>query len=89
MRSYFREADVLKTHKPHTVIGGHCLAMEFVKQLEAGDAGGSQDDFGKFLRTIDGYLNTDALGKQFGKADVYDNAKLNWANSARDSRPER
>ena len=82
MRSYFREADVLKTHKPHTVIGGHCLAMEFVKQLEAGVADDFRDYFGKFPMTIGEYLNTDAAGKQFGKSDVYGNAKVNLANNA-------
>ena len=82
MFSYFREANVVKTHNLHAVIERHCLTMEFIKQLEAGDAEDFQDYFGKFLRAIDGYLNTDALVKQFGKADVYDNAKLNLANNA-------
>ena len=27
------------------------------------------------------YLNTNARGKQFGRADVYDNAKLNLPNT--------
>ena len=72
---YFRDADIAKTHKPHTGVAGNCLAMEFIKQLGAGGAEEFQDDFGKFVRTIGEYLNTDALGKQFGKSDVYDNTE--------------
>ena len=49
----------------------------------AGEAGDFRDAFGKFLRTIVEYLNTDTQREQFGKADVYDNAKLNLANNAR------
>ena len=66
MLSYFRGANIVKTHKLHAVIEIHFLAMEFDKQLAAGDAEYSQDDFGKFLRTIGDYLDTDAPGKQFG-----------------------
>ena len=39
--------------------------------------------FGKFVRRIGEYANTDAVGKQFGEADVYDNAKLNLPNEGR------
>ena len=59
MFDYFRGADVVETHKLHTVIQNHCLAMEFTKQMEAGEAGDFQDAFGKFLRTIDDYLSTE------------------------------
>ena len=83
MFNYFTEADIAKTHRIHTVMENHCLATEFIKQLEAGDAEDFQDDFGKCLRTIGEYLNTDAFGKQIGKADVNDNAKLNLDNNAR------
>ena len=57
--------------------------MEFITQLEEADAEQFQDDFGKFIRGIDEYMNTDALGGQFGKAVVYDNTKLNLANISR------
>ena len=63
---YFREANIEKTHKLHTGIAGHFVAMEFIKQLEAGGAEECQDDFGKFVRTIGEYLNTDALGSNLG-----------------------
>ena len=36
--------------------------------------------FGKDLRRMDEYLNKEALGKQFGQAGVYDNAKINFPN---------
>ena len=80
---YFREADIAKTHKLHTGIAGHCVAMEFIKQSGAGGAEEFQGDFGKFARTIDEYLNTDALGKQFGESDVYDSTKMNSGNNSR------
>ena len=35
--------------------------------------------FGKVFGWMGEYLNTDARGKQFGKVDVYDIAKLNFA----------
>ena len=57
--------------------------MEFIKQLEAGGAEEFQDDFGKFVRTIDEYLKTDAHGQQYEKSDVYDNTKTNLGNDAR------
>ena len=57
--------------------------------MEEGESGDFQDAFGIFFRTIDEYLNTDAPAQQFGESGVYDNAKLNFANSARESRIER
>ena len=69
--------------KLHTVIGRHCLTMEFATQLELGEAEAFQDMFGEFLRTVGEFLNTDARGKQFGRSDVYDNTKMNLANTAR------
>ena len=80
---YFREADIAKAHKLHAVIGRHCMAMEFIKHSEEGGSGDPQDDFGKFLRAIDEYLDPDAPGRRFGKSGVYDNAKLNLANNER------
>ena len=89
MFSYFSAANIVKTRKFRPVIERHFMTIVFVKRLGSGDSEDFQDDFGKFLRTIDEYLNTDALGAQFGKADVYDNAKLNLANNSRASRLER
>ena len=86
---YYRGANIAKTHNLHTVMQNHCLAMESVEQLATGESEDFQDDFCKFLRTIDEYFHTDAPGGQFGKPDVYDNAKLNFPNNARDSRIER
>ena len=62
---YFRGANIAKTHKLRTAIQNHCMAMgcmamRFTKQMESGESGDSQDAFGKFLRTIGEYLNTDA-----------------------------
>ena len=65
------------------------MAMDFVKQSDAGDAMEFRDDFGKSWRTIGEYLHTDALGIQFGKSDVYDNAKLNFGQRRTDSMIER
>ena len=73
----------MKNRKLHTVIERHCLAMEFITQLELEDAEDFQDTSGKFSRTIDEFPNTGARGKQFGSSDVYDNAKMNLANKAR------
>ena len=83
MFDYFRGANIAKTHRLRTVIQNHFMAAEFVKQLETCEAWDFRDDFRKFPRAIDAHLNTDAPAKQFGEADVYDNAKLNLANSAR------
>ena len=57
--------------------------MEFITQMETGDAEDSHGAFGKFLKTIYEFPNTDARRKQFGKADVYDRTKLNLENAAR------
>ena len=54
----------MKNRKPHTVIERHCMAMGFITQLELGDAEAFQDIFGKFLRTIDEFSNTDARGRK-------------------------
>ena len=51
--------------------------------MEEGESGDFQDAFGIFFRTIDEYLNTDALGKQLGGSDVYDNTKMNLGNNSR------
>ena len=51
--------------------------------MELGDAESFQDMCGKFSRTTDEFLNTDERGEQFGRAGVYDNAKMNLANAAR------
>ena len=59
------------------VIGSHSSAIDFITQLGVNDAEVAQDEIAKFLRRMGEYLNTNARGKQFGKADVYDNAKLN------------
>ena len=83
MFDYFRDSNIVKTHKLRTVIENHFLAMEFIKQLAPCESGDFQDDFGKFLMAIGEYLNTDAPGGRFSKSDVYDNAKLNLANDAR------
>ena len=83
MFNYLREEIIVKSHKLSGVIERHCLPVEFITQLEESDTDQLQDYFGKFIRRIDEYLNTDAIGEQFGKADVYDNAKLNLASSAR------
>ena len=64
---YFRGPSIATTHKPHTVLRRHCLAMEFTKQMESGESDDLQDSFGKFSRTTDEYLNTDAPVEQFGK----------------------
>ena len=73
----------MRNRKLHTVIEGHCLAMEFVTQLELGDAEAFRDMFGKFWMPTGEFPNTDARGKQFGRADVRDNARMNLANAAR------
>ena len=57
--------------------------MEFITQLELGDAEAFRDMIGKSFRTIDEFPNTDARGEQFGKSDVYGNAKMNLANATR------
>ena len=56
----------MKNRKTHTVIERNCLAMEFITQLELGDAEAFQDTFGKFLGTMDEFLNTDARGGNLG-----------------------
>ena len=73
----------MENRKLHTFIERHCLAVEFITQLELGDAEAFQDMFGKFLRTVGGFPNTDERGKQFGRACVYYNTKTNSANTAR------
>ena len=75
----------MKKRKLHTVIERRCLSAEFVTQMEMGGAEAFRDLFGKFLRKVGGFLNTDACGEGggFGKSVVYDNAKMNLANAAR------
>ena len=89
MFNYFREAIIVKSHELSGVIERHCVSMEFIIHSDESDADQFQDDYGKLIRRIDGCLDTDALGKQFGRADVYDNAKLNFCQQLTDSRLER
>ena len=51
-----------------------------MKESEDGHFHGS---LSKFQRTIDEILNSDPVVKQFGKADVYDSARIRFRNSSR------
>ena len=59
------------------------MALEYAREMKGSEDEQFQDSFGKFIRSIDEYMNTDSIGEQFGGADVYDNATLNWTNSSR------
>ena len=67
MFGYFREANVVKTHKLRQVVQNHCLAIEFTTRLGKNDDEGFRDKFGKVLRTMGEYLNTEARGGNSGK----------------------
>ena len=67
MFDYFRGANIVKTRKLHPVIERSCPTMEFITQMEMGDAEAFRDALGKFLRTIDEFPNTDARGDNLGK----------------------
>ena len=58
-------------------------------QLDTSDARSCRDEFGAFVRRMGGYLNSDALGGNFGESGVCDNAKLNFPNTEGGSRFER
>ena len=83
MPNYFKETIIAQSRKLRGVVGRHCATLDFMKKMKESDDGQFQDSFGKFLRTIGEYLNTDSIEKQFGKADVYDNAPIILTNSSR------
>ena len=70
MCNYFRDAIVVKSHKLSGFAEGNCMPMEFITQLGESDAEQFRDEFGKFIRRICGYMNTESLWGEFGKSDV-------------------
>ena len=57
------------------LIRRHCLTVEFIGDLEEKVS----DIFIKipqFLKRADGIANSDAVGRQFGSADVYDGSAI-------------
>ena len=83
MFNYFRDSVVVNSRKLLGVVERRRLTMEFIKQMDEFEDEQFRDNFDKFLRQIDEYLNTDSAGKQFGKADVYYNDKMILANISR------
>ena len=58
------------------VIKGHCQTVEFMGDLEGGVSDTSHGNSANAIKRAEELLNSDAVGRQFGSADVYDDSLI-------------
>ena len=72
MYIYFKDCSIVKSHKLSGVIERNCVSLEFAGDLEASDGDVAQDKFAKYIMAVDEHLDSESIGVQFRKAEVYD-----------------
>ena len=73
---YFKDSRIAKSRKLREVVERHCASLECAMEMNDSDAEQFHESFAKFIRAIDELPNSDSAEKQFGQADVYDNAQI-------------
>ena len=74
--NYFEYFSIVKSHKLADVIRKHCLNVELVGGLGESVSDIPQGEFPNFLRMAEYLLNSDAIGRKFGSADVYEVSEI-------------
>ena len=70
--NYFKVCSIVKSRILSGVIEKNFISLEFMGDLLEPNSAVSQAQFSKYLRRVDGHLNSESVEKQFGQSDVYD-----------------
>ena len=62
MFDYFRGSNIVKNHTLNNVIAQNCPSVDFIKKVDYSEPDVFQDEFDRFLRAINEFLDTETQG---------------------------
>ena len=70
--NYFKDSSIVKSHKLGGVGEKHFVSLEFTGDVADPNNEAANEDFHKYLRSLDGPISSESIGRQSGESDVCD-----------------